>query len=204
VLADAIKKMCAAFGRYAAEPALSGGVPEGLEAMLASATKSAPPSPQNPLSSVGAPGTAEDAAPRAQTRVAPGLRGEGRGRSQEVLLAAMDSLRRLCCCERAMRPHVTALVQALAPLLASSQPEHVQSSALALGCRLARLEPDVVWLSFIRYLPVSEQWPSTPPAGCQPLRGIDLPAVKLPPAEMVANTRRLLDEVRKADARDEL
>ena len=78
------------------------------------------------------------------------------------------------------------------------------ASALALGTRLARLEPDVVWLSFIRYLPLSEQWPSAPPARCQPLRAIDLPTLKLSSAEMVANARKLLEEVRRTDARDEL
>ena len=89
-----------------------------------------------------------------------------RGRSQEVLLAACECLRTLCEAPRATKHEVLPILRAAAPLFSRHQPERVQRAAVDLAVDLAALEPDVVWLFFVGWLPPNERWPAPPPKGC--------------------------------------
>lgn len=123
----------------------------------------------------------------------------GRGRSQEALLGACDCLCALCNAPRAMRPKLVDVLRACAPLLARHQPTRLQSAALRLCRRLARLEPDAVWVLFVGCLPLAERWAGRPPTGCARPASATLPP---PPADIApAIVRRVMDAVQAADRR---
>jgi hypothetical protein len=129
-------------------------------------------------------------------------RSGGGGRNEEVLLAALRTLRLLCASPRAMRPYVLRTLRASAPLLSRQQPEAVQAAAVALGKRLARLDPDTVFLFCVRFVPPAERWASSPPAGCvRPELGTLL-TCSLPASDLVANARSLLRCVARVDELD--
>jgi hypothetical protein len=101
-----------------------------------------------------------------------------------------------------MRPYVLRTLRASAPLLSRQQPETVQAAAVALGERLARLDPDTVFLFCVRFVPPAERWASSPPAGCvRPELGTLL-TCSLPASDLVANARSLLRCVARVDELD--
>jgi hypothetical protein len=155
----------------------------------------------------------DSALPRAdEASSGEGRWANGRGRSEEELLAACDCLAALCVVHRAMRGQIERVLSAVEPLLTRHQPERVQRAALALCRRLAALEPDLVWLRFVRWVPPPERWPKTPPAGCGRLSLSTLlePAAALATAAHThadgaavppAHARCVLEAVRAADLR---
>jgi len=179
--------------------AVGGGASPAVKALLASVTSAGttPPSLESP--------SVAHSQLMHRSLESPSVgrsRSGGGGRNEEVLLAALRTLRLLCASPRAMRPYVLRTLRASAPLLSRQQPETVQAAAVAVGKRLARLDPDTVFLFCVCFVPPAERWTSSPPAGCvRPELGTLL-TCSLPASDLVANARSLLRCVARVDELD--
>ena len=179
--------------------AVGGGALPAVTALLASVTSAGTTPP--PLESPSVAHSQLIHRPLESPSVGRSRSGSG-GRNEEVLLAALRTLRLLCASPRAMRPYALRTLRASAPLLSRRQPETVQAAAVALGQRLARLDPDTVFLFCVRFVPPAERWASSPPAGCvRPELGTLL-TCSLPANDLVANARSLLRCVARVDELD--
>jgi hypothetical protein len=179
--------------------AVGGGALPAVTALLASVTSAGTTPP--PLESPSVAHSQLIHRPLESPSVGRSRSGSG-GRNEEVLLAALRTLRLLCASPRAMRPYALRTLRASAPLLSRRQPETVQAAAVALGQRLARLDPDTVFLFCVPFVPPAERWASSPPAGCvRPELGTLL-TCSLPANDLVANARSLLRCVARVDELD--
>ena len=203
VQSQAIEHLIDALIRYTAAPAAvvntGGGGGGGSNGGAGAVGGGALPAVTALLASVTSAGTTPP--PLESPSVGRSRSGSG-GRNEEVLLAALRTLRLLCASPRAMRPYALRTLRASAPLLSRRQPETVQAAAVALGQRLARLDPDTVFLFCVRFVPPAERWASSPPAGCvRPELGTLL-TCSLPANDLVANARSLLRCVARVDELD--